>query len=190
MNKNIFRGKEISSKLRLRTYNAIIVNLLLWGCKSWVLKEDRRRIKVFHHQSLRQMLNITIYDVMEQHISNDDVRERTRSYSMKQTMELRRARWLEKISHMGSNKGPKKFLSAWPTNERPHRRPQQMIRHRLASTLTDHLDLPSPEINGWIKLASDHRKWGDHVETMLGLAPSTYYKPYRYAKRKDTSKTV
>jgi hypothetical protein len=31
MNKNIFRRKDISSNLRLRTYNAIIVNLLLWG---------------------------------------------------------------------------------------------------------------------------------------------------------------
>ena len=34
MNKNVFRCKEISIKLRLRTYNAIIVNLLLWGCES------------------------------------------------------------------------------------------------------------------------------------------------------------
>jgi hypothetical protein len=34
MNNNIFRCKDISSKLRLRTYNVIIVNLLLWSCKS------------------------------------------------------------------------------------------------------------------------------------------------------------
>jgi hypothetical protein len=34
MNTNVFRRKVISSKLRLRTYNAIIVNLLLWGCES------------------------------------------------------------------------------------------------------------------------------------------------------------
>jgi hypothetical protein len=74
MNKNIFRCKEISSKLRLRTYYAIIVNLILWGCKSWALKEeDHRRITLFHHLSLRSMLNITIYDVMEQHITNKEV---------------------------------------------------------------------------------------------------------------------
>ncbi len=66
-------------------------------------------------------------------------------------------------------------------------RPQQTIQHGLVSTLTDHLDLPSPKMNDWIKLASDHRKWGDHVETTLGLAPTTY-KPY--AKCKDTSQTV
>jgi hypothetical protein len=40
MNKNIFRRKDINSKLRLRTYNAMIINLLVlwWGCKSWALK--------------------------------------------------------------------------------------------------------------------------------------------------------
>jgi hypothetical protein len=63
------------------------------GCESWALKEeDQRRIKVFHHRSLRRMLNITIYyDVMEQHISNDSVRQKMKSYPMKQTMELRHA---------------------------------------------------------------------------------------------------
>jgi hypothetical protein len=41
MNKNIFRCKDIlNSKLLLRTYNAIVVNLLLWGCESWALKAE------------------------------------------------------------------------------------------------------------------------------------------------------
>jgi hypothetical protein len=81
MNKNIFRRKNISSKLRLRTYNAIIVNLLHWGCESWALKEeDCRRIEVFHHRCLRRMLNLTIYNLMEQHIRNKDVRSRMKSY--------------------------------------------------------------------------------------------------------------
>jgi hypothetical protein len=60
MNKNVFRRKDISSGLRLCTYNAIVVNLLLWGCESWALKEeDRRRIEVFHHRCLGRMLNIS-----------------------------------------------------------------------------------------------------------------------------------
>jgi hypothetical protein len=120
--------KDISSNLWLRTYNAIIVNLLLWGCESWALKkEDRRHTEVFHHCCLQQMLNITtIYDVMERHISNSSVREKMQSYSMKQIMELRRAGWLDKISHMvGADRGPRKILVAWMTNECPHGSPQQ-----------------------------------------------------------------
>jgi hypothetical protein len=91
MNKNIFRCKAINSKLRLRTYNTIVVNLLLWGCKSWALKaKDQRRIEVFHHRCLWRMLNITIYNIMEQHISNEEIRKRMESYyKMEQKMELR-----------------------------------------------------------------------------------------------------
>jgi hypothetical protein len=111
-----------------------------------------------------------------------------KSYSIEQTMGLRRARWLEKISHMGSDSNPRKILVAlaWMRNECPRGHPQQTIQHGLASTVMDHLSLPSPKMNDWIKLASDHRKWGDHVEVTLGLAPATF-KPY--AKRNATSQT-
>jgi hypothetical protein len=178
MNKNIFKQKDISSKLRLRTYNAIVVNLLLWRCESWALKaEDRRCIEVFHTRCLRRMLNITIHNVMEQHISNDKVRERMKSYSMRQTMELRRARWLEKISHMGVNRGPRKILVAWTTSKRPNGWPQQTIQHGLASTLTNLLDFPTANMDDWMKIALDNRKWDEHVEDKLKLEPHTY-KPY------------
>jgi hypothetical protein len=120
MNKNILRYKDISSKLWLRTYNTIIINLLLWVCESWALKaEDKRCIEEFHHQSIQRMLNITIYDVMEHHISNGNVWERMESYSMEQRMELRCPQWLEKSSHMGAERGPRKNLVAWTMNERP-----------------------------------------------------------------------
>ena len=127
------------------------------------------------------MLNITIYDVMEQHITNDEVRRRMGSYSMEQIMELRRARWLEKLSHMGAERGPRKILVAWTTNQRPRGRPQQTIRHGLAATITDHLDFPTAKMNDWMKLATDNERWGKHVENKLRLVPSTY-KPY--AKRR------
>jgi hypothetical protein len=94
---------------------------------------------------------------------------------------------LKKISHMGSDRGPRKILVAWMTNKCPCGHPQQTIRHGLASTLTDHLRLHSPpKMNDWIKLASDHGKWGEHIEVMLGLAPATY-KPYAKCKDKPDS---
>jgi hypothetical protein len=69
---------------------------------------------------------------------------------MKQMMELRRARWLEKISHMGAKRGPRKILVAWMMNKRPCGYLQQNIQHRLASTLTDHLDFPTANIDDWM----------------------------------------
>jgi hypothetical protein len=110
-----------------------------------------------------------------------------KSYSMKQTMELRCTRWLEKISHMGAERGPRRMIVAWMTNECPCGCPQQTIQHRLASMITDHLDLPSPKMNYWIRLASNHGDWGEHVETKLGLLAPWTYKPY--VKCHDTDQT-
>jgi hypothetical protein len=49
------------------------------------------------------MANLTIYDVKEQRIKNDDVRQQMKSNSVHQAMELRRARWIEKL---GRKKAP------------------------------------------------------------------------------------
>jgi hypothetical protein len=127
--------------------------------------------------SVWRIFNITIYGVTEQHTTNEEVRKIMDSYSMEQTMELRCTRWLKKISHMGAERGPQKIPVAWMTNKRPRGRPHQTICHGLASTITDHLDLPTAKMSDWMKLAADNRKWVKHVENKLKLAPSTY-KPY------------
>jgi hypothetical protein len=100
LSENVLRKKEISKKLRKRTYKALVINLLLWGSESWVLKEkDRQRLESCHHKCIRRMLNITIYDIQEQRITNQQVREKMDNIlSINQMMELRRARWLQKIA--------------------------------------------------------------------------------------------
>ena len=54
LNKNVLRNNKIPIKLRLRIYNAIVINLLLWGCESWAIKEeDHRKLEVCHHRCLQ-----------------------------------------------------------------------------------------------------------------------------------------
>ena len=155
LNKNVLRNTNIPIKLRLRTYQAIILNLLLWGCESWALKEsDRKKLEVCHHRCLRRMLNITIYDVKEQHITNDQVREKMNNcHNLMQMLELRRARWLEKIAHMDETKNTRKFLVAWTSKPRPPGRPQQTSRHSYARTLKNNLKFPSLKLQNLNLLA-------------------------------------
>jgi hypothetical protein len=95
---------------------------------------------------------------MEQHISNNEVRKIMDSYSIEQTKELKRSRWLKIISHMGAERGPRKILVAWRTNKCPSGRPQQTIHHGLPSIITDNPDLPIAKMSDWMKLASDNSK--------------------------------
>jgi len=51
------------------------MNLLLWGCESWALKEIHlNRLDAFMHRSIRSILGITTIDVMEDKIKNETVR--------------------------------------------------------------------------------------------------------------------
>jgi hypothetical protein len=123
------------------------------------------------------MLNITIYQVKEEKISNRKVRKKLNSCNtISQTIELRRARWLKKISHMNDKRAPRKLIVAWIQNARPTGKPQQTIRHGYATTLQDNLNT-SPDLREWIPMAKDHARharWALHVETTLGITDGTY----------------
>ena len=88
-------------------------------------------------------------------------------------IELRRARWLEKISHMNDSRAPRKLIVAWIPNARPTGKPQQTIRHGYATTLQENLNT-SPDLREWIPMAQNHARWVSHVETNLGITYGTY----------------
>ena len=105
------------------------------------------------------------------------------SRTITQMMELRRAKWLEKLSHMQSNRNPRKFLVAWMPNPRNSGRPQQTIRHGYASSLEKNLGFSNSNLPNWIPIAQNHKSWARHVESILQLEPGTY------KSRKNKDKT-
>jgi hypothetical protein len=42
MNRQVLGNKDISMDIRKRLYQAMVVNISLWGCESWALKEKNR----------------------------------------------------------------------------------------------------------------------------------------------------
>ena len=64
------------------------------------------------------MVGITIYNVKDIHISNEQVREELNNcYTFHQSLKLRRARWLEKLALMNCNRGQKHALRSWIYNK-------------------------------------------------------------------------
>ena len=95
--KQVLHDKVIPAKFRVRLYDATVINILLWGCGSWALTEElKRKLEVCHHRFLRKMVGIKIYDVKDNHISNEQVWEELTCYKIHQSLEqLQRVRWLE-----------------------------------------------------------------------------------------------
>jgi hypothetical protein len=180
MNARVFRNTKIDIKLRMRTYEALIVNLVLWG-ESWAIKEcDKKKPEVFHNWCLRKILNLTMYQIKEHQIKSKEIRWPAANLynKMEQMIELRRYRWLESISSMEDKRAPQKIIAAWTQRPRLKGGQQQTVRHGYAMTLETLGFTGNVKLEEWMMLARDGERWAARVEWKLKLAPGSY-KPKR-----------
>ena len=93
--------------------------------------------------------------------------------TMESYIELRRARWLEKIANMNSNRIPRMLLGAWLPYARKIGKPFQTIRHAYVRTLQI-LGFENSDFESWMHEAKDRDKWSTRVEHFLNLPSGTY----------------
>jgi hypothetical protein len=177
MNQQVLSNRKIPMHIRRRLYQAIVANIALWGSESWALKEeDRSKLETFHHNCLRRMCRLTMWDVAEHRITNETVRMTAgNSPTMESMMEVRRCRWLSKLSAMEKSRSPRRMLGAWCPTPRPAGRPQQTIRHGYRTTLSNlGFEHKQGQIREWMTVARDRPTWGTIVESRLGLPPGSF----------------
>ena len=79
-------------ELPMRFYKAIVVNMLLWGCESWATQsKEVQALRVFQFRCLRTTLKI---NAMHK-VSRVRILEVCQVQDIIQTMDLRRARWID-----------------------------------------------------------------------------------------------
>ena len=96
---------------------------------------------------------------------------------MNSYLELRRARWLEKISHMKSNRIPRLLLGAWiqhPRRNGQAGRSQQTNRHGYVHTLNTLGFSGNFLFSDWMTEARNRNIWSKRVEEFLYLPEGTY----------------
>ena len=186
-------NQQLQVCYRIRIYEATVLNILLWGCESWALTvELRRNLEVCHHRFLRRMAKINIYDVMEHHISNDEIREKLgHCKTIHQAMELKRAKWLQKLATWDYNRNPRKLLKAWYYKKRrPIGRPQQTIKKSLSDTLTKSLGI-SENLNDWMDIAMNKPlEWNETLQKNLNLTTSEDNEKHRPGSKSSLFKLL
>ena len=139
-------NRKLQAITRTRFYEATVVNLLLWGCESWALtKEQKRKLEVCHHRSLRKMAGITIFDVKEKHITNKQVREKLGNCC---------SLYHFFVANMTHNCKPLKILKCWIfKTPRPViiGRRQECIKTSLCKMITTSLGLKDNH-NDWMTM--------------------------------------
>jgi hypothetical protein len=159
MNQQVLSNRKIPMHIRRRLYQAIDANIALWGSESWALKEeDRSKLDTFHHNCLRRMCRLTMWDVAEHRI-------------MESMMEVRRCRWFSKLSAMEESRSPRRMLGACCSSRRPYGRPQQTVRHSYVTALLNlGFEHEKGHLREWMTVARDRPPWGTIAKSRLGLA--------------------
>jgi len=173
-------------------------HILLWGCESWTIQsKEVQALRVFQFRCLRTILKI---NVMHK-VSRATILEMCQVQDIIQTMDLRRARWIEKLSHMDFTRCPRLLFGCWMYGRVYHRdsKPLKTIGHshtdslrrigeasflergvaakapfvKRAGTIT-----VTPRIYPLFQLVQSEA-WPPMMEKYLGLEPGTYttFKP-------------
>ena len=189
---------RVPFELRMRFYKAIVVNILLWGCESWAIQsKEVQALRVFQFRCLRTILKI---NVMHK-VSRATILKMCQVQDIIQTMDLRRARWIEKLSYMDFTRCPRLLFGCWLYGRVYHRdsKPLKTIGHSHTDSLrrigeASFLErgvaakVPflkragsitvTPRIYPLFRLVQS-KDWPLMMEKHLGLEPGTYitFKP-------------
>ena len=72
LRESVWRRGDMSQRLKMRLFKALIVPIAIYGAETWTLKaEDSRRLEVFEMRCLRAIRGVTLRD----RLRNDDIRE-------------------------------------------------------------------------------------------------------------------
>jgi hypothetical protein len=117
--------------------------------------------------------------IAEKRITNEQVRRAAgNSPTMESMMEVRRLRWLSKLSAMEKSRSPRRILGAWCPTPRPIGKPQQTIRHAYNSTL-ENLGFQKEygQLREWMTVATncrDEPAWAQIVESHFKLTIGSF----------------
>jgi hypothetical protein len=141
----------------MAVYTATAFNTVFWGCESWTLTDSIKcSLQVFHHRSLCAILNINMFEVEEQRITNAEIQKCANIPDILIFLTRRSLRWIGKLARMPMNRLPCRLLATWVQN--PHKRgcPQATLHNIMIDSLQQVLQdqvLDQGPLSKWIDTA-------------------------------------
>ena len=92
------------------------------------------------------------------------------AYQHDHYISLRKLRWAGHVARMNMERLPRKFLTSWVRQARPHGRPQFTYGQSLNKTLK-HAGI-STDFAVWTKLAQDRNGWRGRIYSTAKFPPT------------------
>ena len=127
---NFWKDHNVNMYSKYMIFRVIPCNLILWGCKSWVLRWTLlSKLEVFLHRSIRRILNINMVQVMERHIKNSHIRVMFYNIPcVRNQVAFRKLTYFWKVLRREASHVPTRFLTAWCNN--PRKRGGQLLTNK------------------------------------------------------------
>jgi hypothetical protein len=161
----VFGNRRLKMERKTQILKTFVLLALLYGCETWMVTEKiYKKLEVTYNDFLRSLLGYNRYQahyVLK--LTLEDIRAICGMPSLKNTIHLHRARWLQKVAKMTTDRMPKRLLNAWVQKPRAPHRPQMTIRDTWRKTLRDILGFGEQwkgDLADWIC----HRKERPRVE--------------------------
>jgi hypothetical protein len=135
---NIWMSKDITTEFKKLLYIQLPLNTALWGAESWTLTADNeRKLETFHHKSIHRILNINMFEVEAEKISNLKLRGKFDNIrNISEFVHERQLNWLGHLLHLPDSRQTKKLVNAWVANPRRGKgQPQHHLRHSFQKAL-------------------------------------------------------
>lgn len=174
--KELFERPETSLCCKSLFFRAIQINLLLWGCESWALREDLEvKLERFVRKKIRKILKINMYDVMDRSMSNAEHYSIFNNFPTIQALvDTRRMKLLGKIVRDKVSAPARLLLIAFVPNPRTSGRPQQCNKESLVESLkrlfkdSDEIHIDhAGSMKDWYLDALDEKFWSECVARIL-----------------------
>ena len=120
--KKIWRSSNISRKTKLRLYKTLVVLVLVYDCETWKMNQgESKMIDVFNNKCLRRILKVH----WEEHVSTEELLERTRSRPLSNEVKRRRWKMIGHILRQDRNNLTNVAMTWAPEGRRKIGRPKQ-----------------------------------------------------------------
>lgn len=168
LDRNIWNS-QITLETKLRLYNVYIIPILLYGADTWTLTAtSQRRLDAFDQWCLRRILKIPWHA----HITNQEVRDRTRISPVSDLIRHRRLELFGHIARAPEDQDHTRALNACIEPPKRWKRRKGRPRHTWLRTVEDDLRLLNIGLYTARRRALDREAWRRLVATATSMTRS------------------
>ena len=160
-------SRLLSKNLKIMIYRTIIMPIVLYGCETWSLTREERRLSVFENRVLRSIFGPKRDEVTGEwrKLYNEELNDLCSCPNIVRVLKSRRMRWAGHVVQMTEGRGVYRVLVGKPEGKRSLGR----LRHRWE----DNIKMDFQEVGywgmDWIKLAQDSDRCWARVNVVVNL---------------------